>query len=778
MFFKKFEAFFTFIAFIGLVFSSPIVVDEKDESIKSIQPTNYPQPIADGLSVIEIRDNIDIRDVLLVCDNYNVNVDCINNILTTLGNSNPPKYSFKAEGMTGSAFSVPKKDGDGYYVGRNLDFNNTDSQHLVLVSYPVNNYSSISTVNLDFLKKLEGEPGLDSNSLTLAIIFGSLDGMNEKGVAVSVLMNEGDVLKSGLNPIRWNATASFMVRVILDIASSTDKAIDLLRSFQIHNNFDFNVHFMISDAHGKSVDVEYIIDKKGATKLVVTETPVVTNFSISSGEKSGPGIERFHTMEEMIASTPKMNVAEVRETLEAVKNNTQCSIVYDVNNREAIYYVRENFRQGYKIHFDKTSEDDIFPPNPEDEIDFETVDIDVTNDVKNVGGTKFKVVEFDGDYGFDEFLAQNGARSEEEIIEFLLKRRGIKLPVNTTEDFDFSGQTRSQMKLNALKGFDACSGFNVQNGNGDGYIFGRNYDWNNGTAFTVITRPKNKYASISTIDTLIINRFFGGKSMEDIIKTIAEPVPLEYELPDELMKEVAIYFPFDGINEKGLTVSVNMINCIIPVHQHDEGKVNLTISTINRYLLDTAATVDEAIEKLKGVNVHNGLIHFIITDATGKSVVVEYKQDEEGNTQMFVIETNAVTNAYLADDDDLKSNNYDVLTKDIRYDILRDRLAKKPQQTVKDARNTLRAGNQDHTAWSIVYDKMNKEATYFIENDFSVGYRIRLNAGKEEETTSEIPEDGDEEQTVVSEELEDPSLQNDVYEDNEEKEEDDDKTVV
>jgi len=730
MLLKKFETFITFITFALLTFSSPIIIDEEKNSITSIKPTNYPQSITDGLSIIEVKGGMDILSLLTICDDYNVNKDCFSKILSVIGSSTSDQYTFKADGMKGSTFSVPKKEGDGYYVGRNLDLNK-DSHNLVLVNYPEEDYSSITTVNLDFIKKVGGEDIdlINNDILMLASIFATLDGLNEKGVHVSINMKQGEVLKNQVNYIKDNAVASYLVRFILDYASTTDQAIDLLRFFEIHNEFDFDVHFMISDTNGKSVVVDYRLDEKGTSKINVTETTIVTNFSFSSGEKSGLGMEQYNIINEKISSTPSMNVEEVKETLEASKRDTQCSIIYDLNNREAIYYVRENYQQGYKVQFDKHI-DDSFPPNPEDEKDFKIVDIQINKSMQKVEDTKFRVVEYEGDYHFDEFLAQNGAQTELDIVRFVLGHTDMNIPMNNYgASFGFPTPV------------DACSAFNVQNESKDGYYFGRNYDWLNGTALAVVTRPKNRYASVSTIDTNLINMFVSGKPMDELLTTSYEETVLDYELPEELLKEIAVYLPFDGMNEKGFSISMNMVNYIVPIEQNDEGKVHLTMTTLIRYLLDNVATVDEAIDVIKNkINMHNSFVHFVIADATGKSAVIEFKADEKEGTKVFVVDSHLATNYFLADDYELKENNYDLIGKDKRYDKILDRLTKKPNQSMKDVRNTLRAGNQYKTAWSIIFDQVHMEATYFIRNDFSVGYRIIL---------MDDDENMDEEETLI-----------------------------
>jgi len=736
MYFQKLEYLFTFITFAVLAFSSPIKNKKKGktdkESITSIKPTEIIQSITDGLSIVEVRENNNLWEVGSLCD-YIVDDACINKILNATGIS-LPQYTIKANGMKGSSFSVPKKDGNGYYVGRNIDLNE-NNQNLILVNYPVNFYSSISTINPNFIKQIDDENGqLSEIVLRVAPYFATLDGLNEKGVSISVNMNQGDVIKTELNDYKYNFNVSFLMRIVLDNASSTDKAIEILRNVELHNNFDFNIHFMVSDASGKSVVVEYVLDKeKGISKMIVTESSIVTNFDISSGKKSGSGKKQYDIIKKSIKSTRKMKVKDVKNTLKEAKNNTKCSIIYDLNNREATYYVRENYQKGYKVQFDKLS--DSFPSNPDDDKDFRMVDLHVTKDIQRIEDTTFRIFEYEGDYGFNEFMEQGGASSELELFGYILASKGISIPFNIV-DYEFPVPVQ----------VDACSAFSVENENGDGYFFGRNYDWLNGTALAVVTHPKNGYASISTVDTNIINMFAGGKAIEDFLITAYENSTLEYELPDEILREVVTYIPFDGINEKGLTISMNMIpdgTEISMVDQNDEGKVNLTMTTLIRYLLDTAATVDEAVEKIKSINMHNYYVHFLISDASGKTVLVEFKNDSNEGVKVFVVDTPLATNYYLADDDELRERNFEAIHHDIRYDIILDRLTKKPKQNLRDVRNTLRAGNQDKTAWSIAFDKVNLEATYFIKNNFSVGYKISLLDEEtfEEETTIVFDDD-------------------------------------
>jgi len=718
MYFKKFEILLTFITFALLVFSSPIKIEKEKINknyLKSIKPTENIKKITNGLSIVETKSKYDLLELSVLCDLI-IDDKCINNILNKTEISMP---HFNAHGMRGSTFSVPKKGGKGYYVGRNLDLND-DIQNLILVNYPEDHYSSISNVNPDFIKQFINKKGqLSDNILTMIPFLVTLDGLNEKGVSISVNMNQGDVIKTELSPYKlFHLNVSFLMRFVLDYASSTDKAIDIIRGFELRNDFDINIHFMISDASGKSVVVEYIFDKeKNTSKMLVTESSIVTNFNIVKGKKSNLGKKQYDIIKKMKKTTPKMNANDVKNTLKAAKHNTQYSIIYDLDNREALYYVRENYHKGFKVQFNTHYNDTLSFDLENEEKDPTIVDITVSNNIQKYGDKDFKVFEYDGNYKFKDFMNNGGATTEIDIVKYVYERHGFDFPSNNTNnEFPING--------------NACSAFAVQNEKGDGYFFGRNYDFPNGKALAVVTRPKEGYASISSVDYNFVNWLGQGNDTDTMISSItSHDIHSKYELPDEILKELAVYLPFDGMNEKGLSITLNMVpqgSQYSIVDQNDKNKVNLTMTTLIRYLLDTAATVDDAVEKIKSINMHNHYVHFLISDASGKTVLIEFKNEGEKGIKTYVVETPIVTNYFLAEDEELKSYNFEIISDDKRYDSILDRITKKPKQNLKDVRNTLRAANQEITIWSAAFDKAKNEAIYFIENNYSVGYRIKL----------------------------------------------------
>ncbi len=114
-----------------------------------------------------------------------------------------------------------------------------------------------------------------------------------------------------------------------------------------------NLESVLLTNSGRSVVVEYI-----GNEMVVTDTPVVTNFYLAEGEKHGIGTEQSHERYEILMSlldkTERMDMAGVRDALDRVsKDNfgefesTEWSIIFDQADGQAVYYQRGNYEKGY-----------------------------------------------------------------------------------------------------------------------------------------------------------------------------------------------------------------------------------------------------------------------------------------------------------------------------------------------------------------------------------------------------------------------------------------------
>lgn len=118
-------------------------------------------------------------------------------------------------------------------------------------------------------------------------------------------------------------------------------------------SFGYMVHFAIADQSGRSVVVEYVNNE-----MLVTETPAVTNFYLSEGEKNGIGIQQSHERYELLINRLKdsetMEMNDVRDALDSVsKDNfgefeaTEWSIVMNQTTGEVRYYHREDYNTAY-----------------------------------------------------------------------------------------------------------------------------------------------------------------------------------------------------------------------------------------------------------------------------------------------------------------------------------------------------------------------------------------------------------------------------------------------
>ena len=305
----------------------------------------------------------------------------------------------------------------------------------------------------------------------------------------------------------------------------------------------------------------------------------------------------------------------------------------------------------------------------------------------------FSAVRYDGDYSFDRFLEQGGAKSDQDVLKFL------------TENI-FGKDYGLQMGKDTF----GCSTISVKNSDG-GYLFGRNFDWQSCDALVVTAYPTNGYTSISTVNL-------------DFIKQGAEFV--SYYISDEVMSTAALYAPLDGMNEKGLCVSVNMIQDNATISQ-DTGKPDITTTTAIRLMLDKAATTEEALDLLRQYDLHasmNYMVHFAIADSEGNSVAVEYIDNE-----MIVTRTPVLTNFYLAEGE---KNGVGTQQSHTRFEILTRTLEENTDMTVPEVRDVLDSVSKDNfneyesTEWSIVFDQSALTAIYYHRENYETGYPFQL----------------------------------------------------
>lgn len=219
------------------------------------------------------------------------------------------------------------------------------------------------------------------------------------------------------------------------------------------------------------------------------------------------------------------------------------------------------------------------------------------NELKSLSSLKQRgkgvyTMTYCGDYGFDDFL-KIGAESDKDVERFITKRllKGLPIELNVADA--------------------GCTCFVSRNEEND-VVFCRNFDFEYAPMLQVYTKPDNGYASISTV-----NLSFAGYGMDNL--------PSAGIGINNFLTLAAPYLPFDGMNEKGVCIALMAVPTANAGNSPD--KVTLNTTTAIRLVLDKAADIDEAVNLLKQYNIYfSGDVecHFLIADASGKSVLVEY----------------------------------------------------------------------------------------------------------------------------------------------------------
>ena len=211
-------------------------------------------------------------------------------------NYNDYRYDINLETITNVEDFGCSSVRNGNYYGRNFDFIFNDvPEFVVKVKKTKNRHASIGisinssihasdNITDGYIEKLELLPNF------------TLDGINDAGVICSdnVVPNTDVEKVTGTNPSGENLHMGFIVRYVLDNASSADEAIELLKKRNIYGNLGehYNLHFMIADKN-KTYTVEFI-DNKLVAEEKKGQEQVMTNYYVNLDHltENAAGIER------------------------------------------------------------------------------------------------------------------------------------------------------------------------------------------------------------------------------------------------------------------------------------------------------------------------------------------------------------------------------------------------------------------------------------------------------------------------------------------------------
>lgn len=205
-----------------------------------------------------------------------------------------------------STFAARTPDGRAL-LGRNFDLNRF-SPPLTVRTAPADGYASVSTTSPLFLGYSERRPpgrGLLRSLPLLAAPYVPVDGVNERGLAVAVLLVpcERPVhQETGRVPV----TTTTAVRLLLDRAATVGEALALLGRFDMHHAIGSAFHFHLADASGASAVVEWGPDGAARTLRPADGEPqCCTNFRLDRrpAEPSARlGTDRYDRMRDALAA--------------------------------------------------------------------------------------------------------------------------------------------------------------------------------------------------------------------------------------------------------------------------------------------------------------------------------------------------------------------------------------------------------------------------------------------------------------------------------------------
>ena len=304
-------------------------------------------------------------------------------------------------------------------------------------------------------------------------------------------------------------------------------------------------------------------------------------------------------------------------------------------------------------------------------------------------------MEYRGDDGFDGLMAKGGIESGNQLagyaIEFLSKGH-YKLETNTQND-----------------GY-GCSALTVSTPEG-GMMMGRNFDFPSAVGVILHCIPDKGYETITTFNV----EFYGfGENFK----------------PEGFAKQylclTGLFVALDGINEKGLAIADLMAGDTVQTHQYTD-KPDLTTTAAISYLLKNAANVDEALKLLEGIDMHSDIgsaHHYAMADASGRSVVVEYV-----NNEMVVVESPAVANHYLCEQKlnvglDEGDDRYDRIC--LQFEQMQGVMSEKQLTEAIAAVSQAQRDGFLGTAWTMVMDLTHPSVTYYSLRHFDKPFHFEL----------------------------------------------------
>jgi len=269
--------------------------------------------------------------------------------------TNPePDRSGRAEvgSLACSCFAVRTRDGR-VLVGRNFDW----SEHpaLFLFTAPPGAFASVSMVDMSYLGFDRGAPAEKNMRQLLRSPFLPFDGLNERGLAVTMMAvphSEG-----GRDPQKITIDSLAIIRLLLDYAGTVDQAIDLVGDYNVVFDGGPPIHYLVADSSGDSAVIEFSDDEmrvlRGDKSFQVS-----TNFLLSPNppQNNRTACWRYNRVYETLSRAKGEFSLEngmdlLRSVSQTGEHPTIWSCIYDLNARDVRVVMGRNYGRVHRLGF-------------------------------------------------------------------------------------------------------------------------------------------------------------------------------------------------------------------------------------------------------------------------------------------------------------------------------------------------------------------------------------------------------------------------------------------
>ena len=217
-------------------------------------------------------------------------------------------------------------------------------------------FSPASEVNLDAVLGDTDPSEEQRNEFLYCLPFYATDGINEKGLAIAIAgAPPRKVIRS---PGSDHMFVLYFIRQVLDNCKSVEEVAHFAETVSLYDS-DYNTishHFMVTDAHGKWLIIDY---PEGGLRLTrgKDQPQIRTNHFLEGGPAiEGTSFARYDRLYRTLHSEDLLGSdQEAMELLDQVKNATRWSVVYESGESSGVFAVHGKFRTQYRfrLHEDK-----------------------------------------------------------------------------------------------------------------------------------------------------------------------------------------------------------------------------------------------------------------------------------------------------------------------------------------------------------------------------------------------------------------------------------------